>query len=284
MAQVHASYWSDKQPLLTIGAVFAFVAAVLIVMPGVLMAQSAISQSYDVDEPLPIGFIVSLKDNSSDQVEPSSVGNVGSILGVVVNESNSMIQLSSGEDNQVPVATSGNFGVLVSDMNGPIERGDHITASPIPGVGMKATSNARVVGIAQGKLTEESGRNETYEDEDGQEQTVLLGEVPVMVNVAYYFSEPERTIIPSAVQNISNAIAGRPVEPLPIIISGVVFVVTMIAVASIIFSMIRSSIISVGRNPMSQSAVYRNVMQLTALVLGILSVAAASIYLVLTRF
>jgi len=47
--------------------------------------------------------------------------------------------------------------------------------------------------------------------------------------------------------------------------------------------MIHSSIISVGRNPMSQAAVYRNVIQLSSLVVFILAVAIASIYMVLTR-
>jgi hypothetical protein len=57
----------------------------------------------------------------------------------------------------------------------------------------------------------------------------------------------------------------------------------LIVVSSIIYSMIRSSIISVGRNPMSQSAIYRDLIQLSALVIGILAVGLISVYLVLTR-
>jgi hypothetical protein len=53
---------------------------------------------------------------------------------------------------------------------------------------------------------------------------------------------------------------------------------------SIIYAMIHSSIISVGRNPMSQAAVYRNVLQLSVLVVVILMVAVASIYMVLRKF
>jgi hypothetical protein len=58
----------------------------------------------------------------------------------------------------------------------------------------------------------------------------------------------------------------------------------LVVVVSIIYAMIRSSIISVGRNPMSQAAVYRDVLQMSALVVGIIGVATVSIYLVLTRF
>jgi hypothetical protein len=83
---------------------------------------------------------------------------------------------------------------------------------------------------------------------------------------------------------VANALAGKTVNTTPIIISAVIFIVTLAVVVSIIYSMIRSSIISVGRNPMSQSAVYRDVIQLSALVLGILAVSVISIYFILTRF
>ncbi len=62
------------------------------------------------------------------------------------------------------------------------------------------------------------------------------------------------------------------------------FLVTLIVVVSIIYSMIHSSIISVGRNPMSQAAVYRNVIQLSILIVIILAVSVSSIYLVLRKF
>ena len=261
----------------------ALLASVLIIASAA-HASAAISRTYYTDEEPPIGSIVSLKDNTSDNVELSTPSNADNMLGVVANENHSMISLSGMQEGEVPVAKDSTFDVLVSDINGDVNRGDHIAASPIAGIGMQATSNTRVVGIAQRDLTIDNGRMDTYTDSDGEEHEVLLGEVPVLINVAHYFVEPERTIIPAAIQEVSNAIAGRQVEPLPIIISTIIFIVTLIAVASIIFSMIRNSIISVGRNPMSQSAVYRNVMQLTALVLGILSVATVSIYLILTGF
>jgi hypothetical protein len=174
--------------------------------------------------------------------------------------------------------------VLVSDINGEIQQGDSITASPVKGVGMKATNNAKVVGIAQGKPTNSNGTKQTYKDSAGKEHPLVLGEVPVLINVSYYYKQPDKTIIPSAIQNVANALAGKTVNTTPILISGAIFIITLAVVVSIIYSMIRSSIISVGRNPMSQSAVYRDVIQLSALVLGILAVSLTSIYFILTRF
>lgn len=260
------------------------VAAVVLAcaLPVLAHAVTSITQGYSTEEELSIGAIVSLKDNSTDQVVATTTSNVNNILGVVVNDGSSPLTLSNGSDDQVQVATSGTVPVLVSDINGDIAQGDQITASPIKGVGMKANDNVKVVGIAQGEPR--TGEDEqTYTDEDGNEQPIVLGEAPVLVNVAYYFKQPEKTVIPSAIQNLANALAGKTVDTLPILISAAIFIITLVAVVSIIYSMIHSSIISVGRNPMSQSAVYRDVIQLSALVLGILAVSLIAIYLILTR-
>ena len=246
-------------------------------------ALTSISQGFTTTDSLPLGSIVSLENNSSDQVVASATSNVDSIYGVVINDGSTPLSLSNGQDNQVQVTTSGIAPVLVSNINGEISQGDQITASPIKGVGMKATSNAKVVGIAQG-TPRNSSEKQSYTDDDGNTRTVVLGEVPVLVNASYFFKQPDKTIIPSAVQSLANALAGKTVNTVPILISAAIFIVTLIVVVSIIYSMIRSSIISVGRNPMSQSAIYRDVIQLSALVLGILAVSLISIYIILTRF
>lgn len=244
-------------------------------------AITTISESYQSSSKIPVGSIVSLVKGSQTQVEASVTSNVDNMLGVVVNPDSSLLSVSTGATEQTEVATSGTLPVLVTDLNGDIKRGDHITASPLGGLGMLANGNVRVIGIAQGDMT--GKRQTTVKDASGNNQQVTIGEVPVLINVAYFFKEPDKSIIPVALQNIANSLAGRDVKPLPIIISGAIFIITAIVVMSIIFSMIRSSIISVGRNPMSQGAVYRDVIQLSALVIGILAVATIAIYLVLTR-
>ena len=262
------------------------IAALLIViaLPMSVAAVTSLSQGFTADEDLSLGSIVSLKSNSSDHVVASSSASADSILGVVINDGSSLLTLSNGQDNQVQVATSGMVSVLVSDINGEINQGDSITASPIKGVGMKATNNTKVVGIAQGKPINSDNTKQTYKDSSGIDHPLVLGEVPVLINVSYYYKQPDKTIIPSAIQNIANALAGKTVNTTPILISGAIFIITLAVVVSIIYSMIRSSIISVGRNPMSQSAVYRDVIQLSALVLGILAVSLTAIYFILTRF
>jgi hypothetical protein len=245
-------------------------------------AATNISQSYKTTDDLSMGSIVSLTADTIDQVEAGNISNNKSLLGVVIDSSDSQLSIIGGIE-EVQVATDGVSQVLVSNINGDIVKGDHITTSMLNGVGMKASSNVRIVGIAQGDLNGSTGKDYTYKDASGVEQTVVLGTIPILINTSYYFKEPDKTVIPSALQNIANTIAGKQVNPIPIILSGIIFIIMIIVVVSIVYSMIKSSIISIGRNPMSQSAVYRDLIQLSALVLIILAVGIIAIYLLLTR-
>jgi len=253
-------------------------------IPATASAITTISQGFSTNDKIALGSIVSLQLNTSDFVNAATNNNVKSLLGVVIHDGNSLLSLSSSDNNQIQVATSGIVQVLASDINGTISTGDLITASPIGGVGMKATENIKVVGIAQGDLVNANSSSQSYVDKTGRKHSVLMGEVPVLVNVSYYYKQANKTLIPTVIQSMVNALAGKPVNPLPIIISAAVFIVMLIVVVSIIYSMIHSSIISVGRNPMSQSAIYRDLIQLSVLVAGILMVALVSIYIILTRF
>lgn len=250
---------------------------------GVASALTPVSEAYGSDAELALAAIVSLKKDTTDQIEATDSTNISNMIGVVISPDNSLLSLTNGTTNQTQVATDGTVDVLVSDINGTVGRGDHITASPISGVGMKTITNARVLGIAQGDLKVSSDAKQTYKDKAGTEHTVAIGTIPVQIAISYYFKEPDKTLVPTALQNVANSIAGREVSTIPIIVSVAIFVVMILVVVSIVYSMIKSSIISVGRNPMSQSAVYRGVIQISALVLAILGVGVVAIYLVLTR-
>lgn len=255
----------------------------LVLLPVSAMALTPVSEGYNSDAKLPLSSIVSLKKNSAKDIELTTTSNIDNMLGAVIPPENSLLSIKNGSETETQVATSGEAYILVSDINGTVKRGDHITASPIAGVGMRTTTNARVIGIAQGDTIDSDTEQQTYKEKDGTERKVKITTVPVQISISYYFKEPDKTLVPSALQNVANSLAGKEVSTMPIIISSAIFVVMIVVVASIVYSMIRSSIISVGRNPMSQSAVYRGVVQISALVLAILGVGVVAIYMVLTR-
>lgn len=257
-----------------------FTLAVITPSPA-LAITTYIAESYTAEEALPMNSIVSLKSNSNDSVVAANTSNVDTMIGVTIDRNDASITVTNGKENQVQVAKSGTLQVLVSDINGAVEQGDYITASPINGVGMRATGSTKVIGIAQNSLT--GGVAQTIKNGDGSEQSVKVGTVPVLVSVSGYIEKSENSFIPRPVQEIANTLAGRTVSPLPILLSLGVFLVTLIVVTIIIYSMVRNGIISVGRNPLSSSAIYRNVIQLSVLVLGILVGAGVIIYFILTR-
>jgi hypothetical protein len=244
-------------------------------------AISSISQGYTATEAVSIGSLVSLEKNSSDHIVPATAENANNLIGVVINDGSSPLTIESSDSKQVIVATSGVVPILVSDINGDIEQGDPVTPSSIKGVGMLATANSKIIGFAQGAMTGKT--TQKMKDDQGIEQEVTLGQLPVLVSVSSHYRQPEKTVIPAALQNVANSVAGKKVDSLPIIISSVIFIIMLITVVSIVYAMIRSSIISVGRNPMAQSAVYRDIIQLSVLVLAIIGVSIIAIYFVLTR-
>lgn len=245
-------------------------------------ADPIVTQGYNTTQDLTPGAIVSIKSGSNNSVNASNLSNSDNLLGVVVDNNNSSVALQAGS-SQVQVATSGVNQVLVSNINGNISIGDEIAASPINGVGMLATQNAEVIGSAQASFPNATATKETVTNSSGNKQSVSIGSIPVLVSVGYFTKQPTKTIIPTALQNLANALAGKQVKTLPILISCGIFIVTLISVVAIIYSIIHGSIISVGRNPMAQAAVYRNVLQLSALVVGIIGVAMFAIFMILTK-
>lgn len=253
------------------------------ILPSLALADAVISVAYSSSQPLAAGTLVSL-NKETNGVEPATIKNVDNLLGAVVVPDSSLLNFEATGSQAVQVTTSGTTQVAVCDINGPILPGDAITASPIAGVGMKATTNVKVIGVAQAQLKGSVGaKQQTLKDQAGQQHNVTLGTVPVDINVAYYFKTQDKSLIPAAIQNLANTVAGREVAPLPIIMSAAIIMVAVVCISVLISSAVRSSIISVGRNPLSQAAVYRNLLQVSGLILGILAGSVAAVFMILTK-
>ena len=112
--------------------------------------NSDLAEIYFGNEILHMGEIVSLDGGLS--IERASEESVDDIIGVVSTKPGLLLgfddtSLNLGEQGY-PVGLKGRVPVKLSTENGPIKKGDRITISSIPGIGMKATESSRVVGIA----------------------------------------------------------------------------------------------------------------------------------------
>jgi hypothetical protein len=253
------------------------------VVLSVATAAWAISQGYQADQAVSVGSLVSL-DTTPSKVVLANTNNTEALVGVVVEAASSLLTLSSG-DQEVQVATTGKAPVLVSTINGDIKTGDKITTSPLEGVGMKATTSGKVLGIAQGDFNaaSEGALSRDVADKKNENHKVAVGKVPVEVSVAYYVvgTGDENSLIPPLLQKLTNAIAGKKVSVIRIILSFLLLLLVLIVDGIFVYGSVRSSIISIGRNPLSQASIRKSLIQVAVIALAILLASVGAIYLIL---
>jgi hypothetical protein len=244
-------------------------------------STAAISQGFKTNETdLAPGALVSLTSGSQSTVQLSNTDRVNQLIGVIGDKP--LIELSNN-DKEAQVVISGTTLALVSDINGDVKAGDKITASPINGIGMRADTSALVAGTAQTDLSTVTTANRSINDKQGKSQTVKVGALPVQINVTYYVSpEDKNTFLPPFLQSLANSVAGKDVSPVRVLVSTLVLIFGFLSIAVLLYSSIRSSIISIGRNPLSEGAVRKSLFEVGATALGILLVMLIAIYLVLS--
>lgn len=250
----------------------------LLTMAGGLV--SAISQGYLADRELPSGTLVALSSDQPNKVVPADISQKH-IVGVAVKTGDSTLSLDAS-GTQLQVATSGTANVHVTDLLGPIKSGDPIGVSPIEGVGAKAVGNAMIIGVAQGDFNPDtSSRTVTVEKDDGSSQEASVGSVPVAIHVGYYAVSDQDSAVPGGLQELGNTLAGRPVSALKIFIALTLAVAGLGAASVILFSGVRSSLTSIGRNPMAKTSIYSGLRKVVAVSLVIFTGALVTSYLVL---
>lgn len=269
--------------LLAVGAT-----GLLVLSGSALVARAAtLAQTYRTKEAIALGSLVSLDRSSQGMVTSADSERASDLLGVVITADQSLLSLSSGADqSQVAVATGGQAMAIVSNLNGAIKRGDAVTASPVRGVGMKATTSTKVVGVAQADYdgSQPGSKEVTVTTKSGQAQKVKIGRVELLVEVAYYTApdDQQKTIIPPYLQQLANTVAGKEVSVLRIILSFALLGLVFSCVAIFIYGAVKSSIISIGRNPLSQKAVRYSLAQVILAAIIILLLTLGAIYLILS--
>jgi hypothetical protein len=242
---------------------------------------SSIAQGFQTsDSNIVAGAMVSLKTNTPNTVELSSSSNADALVGVVGDKS--LLELSNGTSS-VQIVTNGVTPTLVSDINGTVTTGDKITSSPIAGVGMKATTSAVVIGTAQANLATAKTGTRTITDKSGRTRDVKIGAIMLQVDKVFY--EPQQndsSYLPPAFQQLANSIAGRQVSPIRVVVAALLVILLFITITILLYSSVRASIISIGRNPLSENAVRKSLLEVGLTVIGVFAFTVIVIYLLLT--
>jgi hypothetical protein len=245
-------------------------------------AAGAVSQAFTTsDGSLVPGTMVSLKSGSEDVVEKATISYASQLLGVTA--SYPLVALGGG-NKRTQVVISGLTPTLVSNVNGDINVGDKITASPIEGVGMKALNSAEVVGTAESNLADSDPTTELIKNKNGKSVKVEVGLIAVQVNVSYYAVQQNKLsdIVPTFLVDVGSSVAGKDVSPLRILIGFCSLIVGFVIAGIMLQAGVRSGIISLGRNPLASSVLRRSLFDVLVTSLGLLAITVIIFYLVLT--
>lgn len=241
---------------------------------------AALSQGFQTHETnLATGALVSLDPSSQSYVQLANSARSSQVVGVIGQKP--LIEIKSN-NTEIQVVVSGTAPALVSDINGEVKAGDRIAASPIDGVGMKATIATQVIGVAQTDFANINTVTSTINDVTGKPQTVHTGLLPVQINVSYYSPDEKKTFVPEPLQQLANSVVGgRVVSSGRIIAAILALIFGFVSIAALLYSSVRSSIISIGRNPLSESAVRKGLIEVGLTAFGVLLVMIIAIYLIL---
>lgn len=216
------------------------------------------------------GMIVSVGDEAYRE---SSGAYDRDMFGVI--DLNPSIEFTFGNaEDTLPVISDGTAHVAVSGENGPIEEGDLITSSSVPGVGMKATKSGFTLGVA-----EEGFAGTTADDQ---------GLVQIRMNKQFTFGDdtPDSETISDRLRNVVSlsAIAAFE-EPTKVFKYAVAGLILFVSIVISFISLSRTSqrgIEAIGRNPLARNSIILSIFGNIVVSLLIIVVGVVGAYIMVT--
>jgi len=270
---------------LSISTLFFCVASMFIlflhtdVVYGVSIGEEYSQQNVFVD-----GVLVSIKSDDTESIEASNLNNDKYVIGVTQGIDSNLVTITK-DYNSKPVAISGEVSALASDINGEIKKGDLLSASWIDGVVMKVQdgSGARIVGIALEDFNLSGSR--TYAELDMPTGTVAktnVNYIEIRLSGGEVFATQNTLGASGTSSGFVDKLAGKDVPIYRLATGLFVFIASIVVAGLFIFSSIKGSFISFGRNPLASNSIYLGLIQISTISVAFLSVGAALAYLVWT--
>lgn len=228
-------------------------------------ASLGLAHMYEViDEDVKDGSLVT---STEEGVTLTTVPYDAQILGVVARDA-SIIIASEETPNSVPVISNGLVYVLVSSAEGDIKKGDILTSSTTPGVGVKATKSGYVLGYAM----------EDYSDSD----PAKVGKIVVNLSLHYYNS---RSTLAGTLTDILK-IAVLPTKDSPnalfkYLIAGLVVILSFLFAFLTFGRMAAKGIEALGRNPSASATIHLGIILNVTIVIGIILVGLIVAFFIL---
>lgn len=241
------------------------------------------TQGYSTDKVLQRGTVVSLDEQDTSKVVPANKGNEERIHGIVVAPNDATITISDVQEKTF-VATIGRFDGLVSTERGVIEPGDFLTVSSVSGIATKAGDTDRfTVGKAiEGFDGSGAISNTQLQNSLGETQNIAIGRILVDISVTSNpLLRPAESNLPEFLEKATRQIAGKEVSAVRVYISIFILLISGAVSGSLLYSGIKSSIISVGRNPLSKNSITKSLIQIILTAIIIVLIGIFGVYLLL---
>lgn len=252
-----------------------------------LAAQQLVAQGYGTDSLLQTGMIVRLDSKNPNKVTALDLGHINKMFGVVVSANESSLTIGqAGGSQEAFVTNTGQHEVLVSNQNGPISIGDYVTESNISGIGMKADANEPVVlGQAAGSFDGSSNVLSTVQLKvaGSQKQTVGIGLVPVDINIASNPLDQGAKGVPVFLSKITKYATNKSVSATRVYLGMLCVLAGVIITVTLIYSSIKNSFISIGRNPLAKKAIAMNLIRVLAIALIVFAISLGAAYLIISQ-
>lgn len=191
----------------------------------------------------------------------------GSAVGIVTNEPALEINDTNLSGSGF-IVESGEAFVLVSSSNGDIEKGDFITTSEIPGVGMKANMSGQIIGIAL----------QDYSSDDTTATDDILVQIDIRANV---IDSDVRVNLIEALRSGSQAPFLTPLISLRYILAALIAAGAFIIGFSSFGRTSGSGVEALGRNPLAGASIQRSILFSLVLTAVIMLAGLVLAYLVL---
>ncbi len=250
-----------------------------------LQAQT-VTQGYSSDEVFQRGMLVSLKENDATKIEPADDSNSKRLHGLVVNANDASVTLSNTDaKSQTFVATVGRYEGLVSDENGSIKAGDYISISKIRGIGKKADDKATAV-IGKALVDFDGTKNvlstTDLKDNGGVTQKIHITRILLDIGIgANPLAKPETVNLPGFLKRATDALVHKSVSPLRVYLSLLILLASVAIAGSMLYAGVRSSMISIGRNPLSKQSIVRSLIQVIITSFIVFIIGIFGVYLLL---
>lgn len=212
------------------------------------------------------GYLVSFTDGKYDLSKQSYDSNFS---GVVTTKPSVVFEADDRTENSFPITSEGSVLVYILNINGTIKKGDLITTSEVPGIGMKADRSGFVIGIAEEDAPTSNNPNEAF---------------PIRASLSVrYVSDPTsaRTSVFDIYSLTAVATYQDPILVVKYLVASFTMILTLIAAFWYFGRVAQKGIEALGRNPLAAGSIRFNIALNLLVTIIIVGAGIGAVFLIL---